>query len=76
MADSILITSFKGLQMTHVFLTYRSLPYERPDLIGVFTSLEKANEFLKLQKEQDAVEDPEIQWEYAVDRTLLNPSWD
>jgi len=63
--------------MTNVFLAYRSLPYdERPDLIGVFTSLEKANEFVKLQREQDEQEDPGIQWEYAVDRTLLDPSWD
>jgi hypothetical protein len=62
--------------MTNVFLAYRSLPYERPDLIGVFTSLEKANEFVKLQREQDEQEDPDIQWEYAVDRTLLDPIWD
>ena len=59
--------------MTNVFLAYRSLPYERPDVIWVFTSLEKANEFVKLQREQDEQEDPDIQWEYAVDRTLLDP---
>ena len=62
--------------MTNVFLAYRNFPLQRPDLIGVFTSLENANEFLRLQREQDEQEYPDIQWEYAVDRTLLDPSWD
>ena len=59
-----------------VFLAYRSFPYEAPDLIGVFSSLEKANEYLELLKQQDAVEFPEIEWEYSVDRSTLDPIWD
>lgn len=62
--------------MTNVFLAFRSFAYERPDLIGVFTSLEKANEFVRLQQEQDTVEDPDIQWEYSVERSTLDPAWD
>ena len=61
--------------MSNVYLAFRNFPHETPYVIGVFTSREKAQEYLTLQEKQDAEEDPDITWEYSIELATLDPSW-